>query len=479
MRDIYLGVVNKRLNSTFKPPYLSMDRYSVVFKEGFSYEDPVVILSHEGALPWYNYMYIPDIATYFWVDEKKALQNGRWQITAHVDTLATYRDAIKATSAFIEYGFNANLGADATRIPDHRISVSQRPITTVTEFDFLNDLLDTANGAYILSAVGASDGVQNYVCTKDQIKGIVSSINNDIATAMSGLNTTEDILKYFSINSLAQGSAMSAIKSCIWLPFKVGKIGAGARNIYLGDFDTKVTALGVAFPMYKTLSSAALTWDANDWKRYNTQILIYAPFMGTVALPIDQCNNTSMIWVSYSFDILSGNVACMLKADDYIFYVGSANVASTYAIGSSNVPIQNFASGTITAVGGAIKAGGGVAGVLNPLSDKANAAAAVAGGVGDIVSGTMQSMTPVVQCAGTMSGAAAVGIDQKSKIIRVYYPTIGEAAIQSVYGYPVMQVATPVQGYCKTRGFSVNNARGTAAELAEVNAFMDSGVFIE
>lgn len=479
MRDIYLGVVNKRINSTFKPRYLDMDRYSVIFKEGFSYENPVVILSYDGTLPWYNYMYIPDIATYFWVDEKKAIQNGRWQITAHADVLATYRDAIKSTLAFIEYGFNTNLGADATRVPDHRISVSQRPTINVAEFDFLNDLLDTANGAYILSAVGASNGVQNYVCTKDQIKGIVSSINNDIATAMAGLDTTEDILKYFSINSLAQGSAMSAIKSCIWLPFKVGKIGSGARKIFLGDFDTKVTALGVAFPIYKTLSSAPISWDANDWKRYNTQILIYAPFMGTVALPIDQCNNTSTLWVSYSFDILSGNVACMLKADNYIFYVGSANVASTYAIGSSNVPIQNFASGTITAVGGAIKAGGGVAGVLNPLSDKANAAAAVAGGVGDIVSGTMQSMTPVVQCAGTMSGAAAVGIDQKAKIIRVYYPAIGEAAIQSVYGYPVMQVAKPVNGYCKTRGFSVNEARGTAAELAEVNAFMDSGVFIE
>lgn len=479
MRDIYLGIVNKRLNSTFKPSIDEMDRYSVFFKEGFSYENPIVILSYDDLLPWYNYMYIPDIGTYFWVDEKKALQNGRWQITAHIDVLATYREAIKSTQAFIEYGFNTNLGADATRVPDHRVTISQRPAINVTEYDFLNDLLDTANGAYILSAVGASDGVQNYVCTKDQIKGIVNSINNDITTAMAGLNTTEDILKYFSINSLAQGSAMSAVKSCIWLPFKVSKIGSGSRTIYLGDFNTKVNALGVAFPMYKTLSSAALTWDANDWKRFNTQILIYAPFMGTVALPIDQCNNASMIWISYSFDILSGNVACILKADDYIFYCGSANVASTYAIGSSNVPIQNFASGTITAVGGAIKAGGGIAAVFNPLSSKTNAAMSIASGVGDIVSGAMQSMTPVVQCAGTMSGAAAVGVDQKAKIIRVYYPAIGESAIQSVYGYPVMQVATPVNGYCKTRGFSVNNARGTSEELAAVNAFMDSGVFIE
>ena len=479
MHDIYLGIVNKRLNSTFKPSINEMDRYRVVFKEGFSYENPIVILSHEGTLPWYNYMYIPDIETYFWVDEKKALQNGRWQITAHIDTLATYRDAIKSTPAFIEYGFNTNLSAEVTRIPDQRISISQRPTINISEFDFLNDLLDTANGAYILSAVGTSDGVQNYVCTKDQIKSIVNSINNDIAAAVEGLNTTEDILKYFSINSLSQGSAMSAIRSCMWLPFKVSKIGAGARKIYLGDFDTSVNALGLAFPMYKTLSSAALTWDANDWKRFNTQILIYAPFMGTVALPIDQCNNASMIWVSYSFDLLSGNVACMLKADDYIFYCGSANVASIYAIGSSNVPIQNFASGAITAVGGAIKAGGGIAAALNPISNKTNAAMSIASGVGDVVSGTMQSMTPVVQCAGTMSGAASVGIDQKAKIIRVYYPTIGESAIQSVYGYPVMQVATPVTGYCKTRGFSVNNARGTTTELAEVNAFMDSGVFIE
>lgn len=479
MRDVYLGIVDKRINSTFVPRYLSFDRYPVSFKEGFSYENPIIILSYDGKLPWYNYMYIPDIATYFWVDEKKALQNGRWQITAHVDVLATYKAAIMATSAYIEYGYNVNMGSDTYRVADTRIAISKKPAVTVNEYDFLNELLDTSNGAYILSAVGASNGVQNYVCTKDQIKGLVSSINNDIATAMEGLETTEDILKYFSVNSLAQGSAMSSIKSCIWLPFKVSKIGTGSTKIYLGDFDTKVTAANVAFPLYKTLSSAPIAWSSNDWHRFNEQILVYAPFMGTIALPIDQCNDAGTLWVSYAFDILAGNVACMLKADSYIIYTGTSNVASSYAIGSSNVPVQNFVSGTMQTIGGGIKAAGGVGSLFNPLSDKASAAGSIASGLSDAASGIMQTVTPVVQSAGSMSGAAAVGIDQTAKIIRVYYQSVGDAALQSVYGYPVMQVAKPVAGYCKTRGFSVNGSHGTASEIAEINAYMDSGVFIE
>ncbi len=478
MRDVYLGVVNKRHNSTQRPSISSFDRYEVTFKEGFSYENPVLILSHSGLLPWYNYMYIPDISTYFWVDEKKAIQNGRYEISAHVDVLSTYKEAILNTSSFIEYGFNSNTGAEATRIPDHRIAVSQRPTVTVSEYDFLNDLLDVNEGCYILSAVGASDGVKTYVLTSAMMHRLVNSLNNDIATAMEGYDTVEDILKYFSINSLAQGSTMSAIKSCIWLPLNVSKVGTTLTRVYLGDFDTKVLGYQIANNLYSTISAATIDWDAADWKRLNSQMLIYAPFIGTVALPIDQCNNASTLWVQYSFDLLTGNVACMLKADDYVFYTGTSNVAANYAIGSSNVPVQNVVSGTLTAIGGGIQAGLGVAQAFNPLT-AASSANAVVAGVQAGVSGTMQAITPIVQSAGTMSGAAAAGIDQKSKIIRVYYPTIGETAIQSVYGYPVSQVAKPVAGYCKTRGFSVNGGRGTAEEIEKINAYMDGGVFIE
>lgn len=467
MRDVYLGIVNKRVNSTYVPDHDNMDLYSVNFKEGFSYESPHIILSYAGRLPWYNYMYIPDIATYFWVDEKKALQNNRWELSAHVDVLATYKSAIMNTAGFIEYGFNANIGDAARRVADIRPAVSRTPTVSVDRFDVILPHIDMTAGTYILSAVGKSGGVRNYALDKSDVYRLCSSLNSDISAALEGKDTVEDILKYFTVNSLSQGSAMSAIKNCIWLPFARGKIGGGAAKVYLGDFDTGVTGLNVARNIYSFAGSTTLKWPVGDWQRMNVQILVYVPFVGTVAVPADQCNNCARLEIRYALDCLGGNLGVKVSADNYTLYTGSTNIAASYAIGSSSVPVQNLVSGTISAVGGTIQAATGIT------------ASSKVSGVSSAVQGAMQAITPVVQCAGGVGGSPAAGIDQTCTVTYLYYPAIGVQALQNVYGYPVFQVAKPVGGYCKTRGFSVNRARGTSAEIEAVNAYMDSGVFIE
>ena len=102
----------------------------------------------------------------------------------------------------------------------------------------------------------------------------------------------------------------------------------------------------------------------------------------------------------------------------------------------------------------------------------------IASGVSNVASGAVQALTPVVQCAGSLSGNAALGQSMQAKIVLLYYPPIDDAGFKAVYGYPVMRMGTPVAGYCKTRGFSVGGNQ-RLSEKCQIMQMMDSGVFIE
>ena len=78
-----------------------------------------------------------------------------------------------------------------------------------------------------------------------------------------------------------------------------------------------------------------------------------------------------------------------------------------------------------------------------------------------------------------MGGASQVQLPLEAKLTLLYYPPVDDAGFQKVYGYPVMKVAKPVQGYCKTRGFSCAPINAKPDEISYINAAMDSGVFIE
>ena len=105
-------------------------------------------------------------------------------------------------------------------------------------------------------------------------------------------------------------------------------------------------------------------------------------------------------------------------------------------------------------------------------------AGSIASGLSNAASGAVQALTPVVQCAGSLTGNAALGQSMQAKIVLLYYPPIDDAGFKAVYGYPVMRMGTPVPGYCKTRGFSVGGNQ-RLSEKCQIMQMMDSGVFIE
>ena len=489
--DVYLGITTKRYNSTFQADYSGWYKTSAVWKTSKDLDAPTLIISAPelSRYPSWNAMYISAVSSYYWITSIVSVRAGVWQVSGVMDVLGTYRPDILNTDCYIEYGYNTDTTATDKRLRDARQNISQVPQVSTATVDVTGDALSLDTGCYILSAVGANGGVSVWRISKNNMKTLINTISSDITDAITDLDETE-ILKFFTANALTQGSAISAIRSCIWLPIASAYIPVtDYGDVYLGDFNTNVKAYQVdANTIVKRITEIKIPWPVNDWRRMNCQILCYVPFVGTIGVPVDQCNSADKLTFTWCVEILSGSVSLRVDAGDYPVYVGTASIGCNYSIGSSNVPITNFVSGTIQAIGGAIQAGGGILssaqGAAQSLmtfglsGDAGSGLSDIGQGLSNVGSGVVQALTPVVQCAGSLSSNAAMGQSMLAKVVVLYYPPINTGTFQAVYGLPVMQMGKPVPGYCKTRGFSIKGSQ-RANEKNAIAALMDSGVFIE
>lgn len=483
--EIKFGHCFKRFNSTLRPEVEGWFSTDAVWKVAKDIDNPTwhIYAPDVSSLLDWNYAYIPDNNKYYWITGIRSLGNNRWEVSASMDVLATYKDAIMGTPGMIEYGFNTDASGAVYRLQDSRQNVSNVPTEATATADITGGVVSTGIGTYVLTAVGSNNGVSAYALNDNNLRALINSINKDITDAMDSYETVEDILKYLSINSLAQGSAVSAIRACTWIPLKIDIFSSNVQDIYLGDYKTGTRGrLMGSNPIYKKETDITIPWTVSDWRRMNCQMLMYVPFIGTVGIPVDQCNNAASLHITWVVELLTGGVSVRIDAGNYCVYTGSGNIGVPYAIGSSNIPVQQFTSGAIQTIGGAIELGGGLAGLASGWipgeGGLAQAASTAASGAVNTVTGIQQTLTPVVQCAGSLGGSAAIGQDMNAKLTLLYYPPIDDAGFSAVYGHPVMRVATPVAGYCKTRGFSlVSGAR--ASEMIQISQMMDAGVFIE
>ena len=498
--QVYLGSVSKKVNSTLQPDYTGWVSYNVVLKQDTDLESPVFLLEiptgPSDSWLTYNYAYIPAVRHYYWVTDIVSVRRNAWQISMTIDALATFKAQILATRAYVLYGFNQDASGPALRIRDARQNVAEAPQVFSSGKQILENILDINTGTFILSAVGRQGGVATYKLTYSGMVDLVNHLSQDIEDEIQDILTgatdfqegIQNVLAFFSREQISQGSAMSAIKNCIWLPVDFSSIpSSGSQLIYLGDYSTRVVSyvLDRNTVIYNQ-TAIPISWPADDWKRMNCQGLMYVPFIGTVGLPVQQCNNCDTINLSFAISPLDGDVSVRIEAQagatpKYDLYVGSTNIAATYAIGSSNIPAGNWLAGAVGLVGGSIQAGGGLISAATGLAVPGMTATGLANlgeGLAGAANGYVQMVSPVVQSVGTMQGSAAYGQSMTARLNLLYYPPVDDAGFQAVYGHPVMRVTTPVAGYCQTRGFSLA-AAARADDIIAVNQAMDGGVFIE
>lgn len=500
-----LGNTTKRVNSTFVPDATLWTNYDVVLKQDTSLEQPVFLLQAAAAtLAGYNYAVGAGLLQgFYWIIDIVAVAEKRCEVHCVRDVLANNKTAILGTSAFIEYGQNTfDAGDSSYRVSDHRQTISETPTQYTASVDPSGGKIGTG-GRYVLQVVGGGDpndatkpaGVRTYLSDETSLKTLIWAINRDLGDDVdtiinSGSSPDAQLAELASLDlrhSLLQDSAINAIKSCHWVP--VFSTGGAAERVYLGNWDVgfNLPALSNNLVITET-TSITIPWPVNDWRRNNAQMVLYLPFIGTVPIPIDQCVGVSSLTILWSFEFFSGDMAYTVKAGNYTVYSGTVNVAVPYAIGTARVSTSGAISGAIQAFGGALQMAGGAVDLgsavmaksltLGVMGDAASAANTMAAGASNMFGGYMQTIEPAITCAGSMGGLAGLGQPLTATLCLMYYPPLDDAGFSAQYGHPVMKIATPVAGFCKTRGFSLASA-DRMGDVSLVNAAMDGGVFIE
>lgn len=501
---VYLGSFSKRLNSTKQPTYGSWSSYDCVFKEDTDLYRPTVRIAADfGTLAGSNINYAVMLNRYYWVTEIRAVRTGYTEVDMTVDPLATWKSSITGTSAFIEYGFNTfNAGDSGSRVPDKRISVKENPLMYSNDYDISGGILSKNTGCYVVQAVGnnpggAHKGLAAFVLDQSDMIQLMTAINSSLSTQINGIMsnsslTAQDVANELMAMSLQtellNESAMAAIQSVKWLPLLRSSAVGTLTELYLGNYGTGVQAVMLSqSSIYKYDKSMTIPWPVSDWERNNCQLILYLPFFGTVPIPTDQAIDNTTVYTEWTTEYYSGSVSVLVSVGNYIVYAGSTNISVDMGIGRSQVGTSSLIGGGLQAMTGAMEMAGGavdigatVIGSMLPISGRsfAQTLSSIPNGAAQMFAGMAQMVQPAITCAGQMGGMAAIGQTQDASITVIYYPAIDKSGFSAIYGHPVMKIATPATGFCKTRGFSVAAAApGSFAGM--INSAMDGGVFIE
>lgn len=477
---IYVGKISKRKNSTLQPTLT--DSFDVLLKTPTSLHSPTFTISAAS----FDYNYIKWGDRYYFVTDVTSRNNNLWEVSATIDVLATFKSDILASTQFVCY--SSQVGN--TWLADTRIPVLKS--TTAARNSVLTGILSRI-GCYILSAVGKDRCYTYMIPSEGTLGALLTTIadwtQTDVDALMDQLTFSgtdaaiESLTKLLTRTSLmgnAYEAAPACIRSCIWVPFDNALAPSiSSNNIWLGRYDTGISATVISGKPVMSGVTVSIPWHFSDWRRaYCEQIYLYLPLVGTVALSTDSLTNVSSLTVYWSVAYTDGTICYMVEAGNEIIGTYSGQCATNYPLGiaqqaSAGQIANTFISGVehtvaesvdagLDVVGVAVEAG---AGLLKTTWDVSNAA-----------------LTSHPSCVGGIGGGAGSGFDLHIICYSVAHDTIvNPADMLGTMGRPTMKplALSTLTGFCQCANAHVAASGAELQELNEIDAYLNSGFYIE
>lgn len=481
---IYAGKIAKRKNSTLQPTLTA--NFSVLLKTPTSLHAPTFTIS--AASFDYNYLKWDD--RYYFVTDVTSRNNGLWEVSAVIDVLATFKADILASTQFVCYSsHNSSIWLADTRIP-----VLKQTITTAKAV--VNPELSKL-GNYVL-AVNGQNGCELFKVTRANIAALLQNITqwqSDVTTDfLNGLiapggdivQATENAYEVIA-RAGAFGNAFSeapnCIRSCIWVPFGNGAFDVITnKEIYLGQFATGVYADAISAAPHATDYDLSIDWYYSDWRRSICEDLyIYLPLVGLVSIDNNNITDQTTLTIKYSLSPADGAVAYELVTGDQIIGAYGASCAANYPIGisqqaSAGELITSFLSGGENIVNSAINSS------ISPISMTASGAGMALEGIKAAYDTTMIANSRHNSCIGGAGGGVGAGLDLVGQLYHVVHPTvINPSDMRITMGLPTMapMSLSTLSGYCQCANAHVAASGAELQELNEIDAYLNSGFYIE
>lgn len=466
----------KRKNSTALPSGGS--QIDVALKDGTSLLAPVFLISASSI----TFNYCSFEGRYYHVTDVKSVNNGLWEVYCDVDVLATYKSTIGGTTAMILYA-----SGGSNNIIDKRIPINSNIIVHNSAAAIPNIAINALGvGATVLSTTGVGSFGNFILDDNSDLPELLDGVDNWVQA--QGWHGIDDMVNQF----LYGGSAADCVKNCIGVPFSLldstysGNVGP-IEQLRLGLYPcakaggSPIYVHRIINPVYRTSLTISIPWEYSDWRRHSpyTDVFLYLPFIGTIALSADMLVGVDSLDIVYAFNLASGDIAVEVSTDAPINLIttASANVAMAMTFGSANVSGTRLSQAIATGIGAVAFAAATAASGGSLLV----AGGALFGGVASATSGYLSAIGGDTKGGGGLSGGAVGALSDHVMVMTISKQlTDSQYSLNPLMGKPVMAKHTiqTYSGFVQTDGFEVAGTM-TDAERESINSMLDRGIYYE
>lgn len=515
-----IGIIEKRINST--RALFTGTSHAVVLKDPVNRENPVLLVT--GA-PNAKSNYMSWNGWYYWVDNIESETNNMYRVYAHVDPLATWKSDIKDTGAFVKFCSTPQTSAgnidDPRLAPGHCKGITHTLITP--------DFLDLENGCVVVSAFSwestTAGGHREYAMTTQSFYEMLKDFNSQLGSAFDSSMSIDELFCN-SVLKFGGQNWKDNIQGAIYVPIPYSKMpGTAQSTIYIGGFHSNInckvlnrTEIIHPAPLGKIMSMPASYFSGSLKEVMNcarfTVGELYHPCGVTSIKPsmFEYSEDECAAYVYFTMIANTGEYTISLESSDETFAIASGCLAydmmnyvvtgSTAAGFAANFVVDNGikvssalagicsgmntqAIGNITAKSKkeykSIKAG------IEQQNDQISTVQQIGSGINRVAGGGGYSPTSL--SAGGMAGLSSLGIhgttldDAFRVVITTAVPEIfwdnkyDDYCVE--YGYPCESYLDSLpNGFVQCSGASCK-ADAPPAELATINSYLNSGIYIE
>ena len=470
---------SKRRNSTKVPEDSSGTSFELYLKQDTSLRNPTFVISADT----FGFNYCKFNGAYYFVTDVISHKNNLWYVVCEIDDLATLRSEILASSAYVLYDTAAN-----TELTDSRLSINTTPtyLTNQTKFTTLGNAQEYTAVVGVTGAnkAGTSGSTGLFAMSLPTLRSLLRNMyqwyvstgipDPDWSWITDAKDALQELGDFFTVASrqfVTSNDVGGNIRSCTLIPVPLSSLQGTVYPIYLGTYETGISALLIDMDPFVDTCSIAIPWQATDWRRnapYH-EFYLNIPFMGTIQLSPSSLIGLTTLYLYMYVDVSDGSATIIIYKDfnaRHVLGVYTANLGGNYLVGTSGVSTPR----------GLMAIAGAGASVITATA--AMSAAPLMG----VIPSIMNNVTPQSTALGGSGGLASIDLLRTEiTLTSVFHNTnITPSSVSSVIGTPTMAIKTlsNVSGYVQTAGFSLQ-ADAEAPALEAVNSFMNGGAFIE
>lgn len=531
--SVIIGRTNKAINSTSQT-FADSVSLSCRLKEPCSQQSPVFIVQGLSKTVYYNFAQFMN--HYYWVDDIVYLTNDIQEVHCHLDPLATYKNAIENSYAFVQYGSSGNWNES---IDDFRMQPASRVggWSTDVTYKCIPGLTDMGSGYVLMRYMSCgvnsveSPGVKTIAMPLSVFTSCLKDLNGEISASA----TIGDICSKLG----GLGNWSQNIISAVYVPCSSIDTSYGVTQINIGGITCSLSGTGYMQGVAKTVTrSEQISVPLLSFPQFTScpflknkrwvSIQVSTPF-GHAYIPFDYIKPSTaanpVILMKSALDLFTGNVVVRFTQEggtdgiglvlaefsgnvgiDMMSMIGNGGLRSGLqnALGTGlEMAVAAFTLGTSMGMSGSAafsraipsaseRRGMSTSQKLGALEQArvAEQQATIASGIEGIPSALPTGVGGV--CApsgGGVGGFPSLYLTNPKGTgtlsIRLFLPTFvgtGYTNFCDMYGYPVMDYCklSTTPGFIKCSGASVQGALGaTEANKSTINSYLNSGIILE